>query len=185
MTQQRDIERLLDQWFSDGPDQAPDRVVDIVTDRSNANPATRLAPPLKVTHCERLREDRGRCGGRPDRGRRRLQPLPTGSTGIGGPSPSASPTATPAATAISLPGGVVKPSANAVYPAWFTETVREPDAARRQPDDPVLRARLYLLTVPGRVGPENSREGVLASTGAVSGHARHVRTAASKGFAHE
>ena len=33
MTQQGDIERLLDLWFSDGPDQAPDRVVDIVTDR--------------------------------------------------------------------------------------------------------------------------------------------------------
>jgi TRAP-type C4-dicarboxylate transport system substrate-binding protein len=33
MTQRNDIERLLDHWFSDGPDQAPDRVVDIVTDR--------------------------------------------------------------------------------------------------------------------------------------------------------
>ena len=45
MTQQRDIERLLDQWFSDGPDQAPDRVVDIVTDRierQSQRPAWRL-----------------------------------------------------------------------------------------------------------------------------------------------
>ena len=45
MTQQRDIERLLDQWFSDGPGQAPDRVVDIVTDRierQSQRPAWRL-----------------------------------------------------------------------------------------------------------------------------------------------
>ena len=45
MTQQRDIERLLDLWFSDGPDQAPDRVVDIVTDRierQSQRPAWRL-----------------------------------------------------------------------------------------------------------------------------------------------
>ena len=45
MTQQRDIERLLDHWFSDGPDQASDRVVDIVTDRierQSQRPAWRL-----------------------------------------------------------------------------------------------------------------------------------------------
>jgi hypothetical protein len=45
MTQQRDIERLLDQWLSDGPDQAPDRVVDIVADRierQSQRPAWRL-----------------------------------------------------------------------------------------------------------------------------------------------
>ena len=29
MNQQRDIERLLDHWFSDGPTEAPDRVIDI------------------------------------------------------------------------------------------------------------------------------------------------------------
>jgi hypothetical protein len=33
MTQQRDIERLLDHWFEGGPSEAPDRVVDVVADR--------------------------------------------------------------------------------------------------------------------------------------------------------
>ena len=45
MTQHSDIERLLDHWFKDGPDQAPDRVVDIVTDRierQSQRPAWRL-----------------------------------------------------------------------------------------------------------------------------------------------
>ena len=45
MTQQRDIERLLDHWFGDGPGRAPDRVVDIVADRierQSQRPAWRL-----------------------------------------------------------------------------------------------------------------------------------------------
>jgi RNA polymerase sigma-70 factor, ECF subfamily len=33
MNQQRDIERLLDHWFSDGPTEAPDRVIDRIADR--------------------------------------------------------------------------------------------------------------------------------------------------------
>lgn len=33
MTHERDIERLLDVWFIDGPIQAPERVVDVVADR--------------------------------------------------------------------------------------------------------------------------------------------------------
>jgi len=33
MTQQRDIESLLDLWLSDGPIVAPDRVIDVVADR--------------------------------------------------------------------------------------------------------------------------------------------------------
>ena len=55
MTQQRDIERLLDHWFADGPDQAPDRVVDDRRrpDRAPA-PATRVAPPLEAISHERL-----------------------------------------------------------------------------------------------------------------------------------
>ncbi len=38
MTQQRDIERLLDDWFSDGPSAVPDRVIDIVADRLERQP---------------------------------------------------------------------------------------------------------------------------------------------------
>ena len=33
MTHDRDIERLLDHWFTDGPEQASDRVLDVVVDR--------------------------------------------------------------------------------------------------------------------------------------------------------
>jgi hypothetical protein len=33
MTQQRDIERILDRWLADGPTEAPDRVFDVVADR--------------------------------------------------------------------------------------------------------------------------------------------------------
>jgi hypothetical protein len=45
MTQQHDIERLLDQWFSDGPTRAPDRVLVAVADRierRSQRPAWRL-----------------------------------------------------------------------------------------------------------------------------------------------
>ena len=38
MTHQRDIKRLLDEWFSDGPAVAPDRVIDVVADRIERQP---------------------------------------------------------------------------------------------------------------------------------------------------
>jgi len=38
MTQQRDIDHLLDQWFSDGPTHTPDRVIDVVADRIERQP---------------------------------------------------------------------------------------------------------------------------------------------------
>lgn len=41
MTHERDIERLLDHWLSDGPTQAPDRVLDIVADRIERQPQRR------------------------------------------------------------------------------------------------------------------------------------------------
>ena len=45
MTHERDIERLLDHWLSDGPTQSPDRVMDVVADRierQHQRPAWRL-----------------------------------------------------------------------------------------------------------------------------------------------
>ena len=45
MTHERDIERILDHWFADGPDEAPDRVLDVVVDRierQSQRPAWRL-----------------------------------------------------------------------------------------------------------------------------------------------
>ena len=38
MTHERDIERLLDTWFSDGPTETPDRVIDTVADRIARQP---------------------------------------------------------------------------------------------------------------------------------------------------
>ena len=38
MTPNRDIETLLDQWLADGPDAAPDRVIDAVVDRLGRQP---------------------------------------------------------------------------------------------------------------------------------------------------
>jgi hypothetical protein len=111
MTQHRDIERLLDQWFSDGPGQAPDRVVDIVTDRIERQPqrpAWRLDwRPSPVNAYAKIAVAAAAVlivalvG---------YNLLPGGSTGVGGPAPTASPTPTPSAS----------PSASAVYPAWFT-----------------------------------------------------------------
>ena len=46
MTQQRDIERLLDRWFAEGPSVVADRVIDVVADRIERQPqrpAWRLA----------------------------------------------------------------------------------------------------------------------------------------------
>ena len=38
MTQEHDIERLLDRWLSDGPTEAPDRVLNVVADRIERQP---------------------------------------------------------------------------------------------------------------------------------------------------
>jgi len=45
MTHERDIERILDHWFADGPNEAPDRVLETVADRierQSQQPAWRL-----------------------------------------------------------------------------------------------------------------------------------------------
>ena len=54
MTHQRDIEHILDVWFSDGPTEAPDRAFDVVADRIERQPqrpAWRLH--LRETHVHR------------------------------------------------------------------------------------------------------------------------------------
>jgi hypothetical protein len=121
MTQQRDIERLLDLWFSDGPDQAPDRVVDIVTDRierQSQRPAWRLQwRSFPVNTYAKIAVAAAAVLVVAVAG---YNLLPTGSTGVGGPAPSASPTVIPAASPSASPAASVEPSANAVYPAWFT-----------------------------------------------------------------
>ena len=57
----RDIERLLDHWFADGPTDGP-RPGHRRRRRPHraSTPATRLAPPTEAPHDEHLRQDRGR-----------------------------------------------------------------------------------------------------------------------------
>ena len=106
MTHEREIERVLDLWFADGPTEAPDRVFDVVIDRierQSQRPAWRLSRRvvpvsaylkpvaaiaavviLAIVGFNFLPLDRGGVGG----------PPPTAS-----PSPSPSPSAAPPAPA--------------------------------------------------------------------------------------
>jgi hypothetical protein len=115
MTQHSDIERLLDHWFKDGPDQAPDRVVDIVTDRierQSQRPAWRLQRrPFSVNAYAKLAVAAAAVLIVAVIG---YNLLPGRSTGVGGPAPTASPTAAPTATPST------GPSPSAAFPAWFT-----------------------------------------------------------------
>jgi hypothetical protein len=115
MTQQRDIERLLDQWFSDGPDQAPDRVVDIVADRierQSQRPAWRLQRrPFPMNTYAKIAVAAAAVLIVAVIG---YNLLPGLSTGVGGPGPSASPSAVPTASPST------GPSPSAAFPAWFT-----------------------------------------------------------------
>jgi hypothetical protein len=96
MTQQRDIERLLDQWFSDGPNRASDRVVDVVADRiggTRQRPAWRLErrlldmnPSMKVGMAAAAVVLIAVIG---------YNLLPGSGMGIGGPAATPSPTPTP------------------------------------------------------------------------------------------
>jgi len=114
MTQQRDIERLLDRWFSDGPSQAPDRVMDIVTDRierQSQRPAWRLqGRPFSVNAYVKLAVAAAAVLIVAVVG---YNLLPGQSTNLAGPAPTASPTAAPTAPS-------TRPSPSASFPAWFT-----------------------------------------------------------------
>jgi len=111
MTQHSDIERLLDHWFKEGPDQAPDRVVDIVTDRierlsqrpawhrhSMQFPANLFAKIAVAAAAVVIVAVVG------------YNVFPGRSTGVGGPAPSASPTPS-----------VSPPATLSTWPNWFPE----------------------------------------------------------------
>jgi hypothetical protein len=114
MTQHNDIERLLDHWFSEGPDQAADRVLDIVADRIDRQsqlPAWRLhwrSSPVntyaKIAVAAAAVLIVALVG---------YNLLPGSSTGVGGPAPTASPPTAP--TAVPSTG----PSPSAAFPAWY------------------------------------------------------------------
>jgi hypothetical protein len=99
MTQHSDIERLLDHWFKDGPDQASDRVVDIVTDRierQSQRPAWRLDwRPFPVNAYAKIAVAAAAILIVAVVG---YNLFPGSSTGVGGPAPSASPTQAPSPT---------------------------------------------------------------------------------------
>jgi hypothetical protein len=104
MTHERDVDRLLDQWFTDGPTVAPDRVLDAVAhriDRQPQRPAWRfdwrhlgMNTTLKLATAVAVVAIVAFLG---------YNLLPGRSTGIGGPgstpSPIASPSPTPRPTA--------------------------------------------------------------------------------------
>jgi len=99
MTQHRDTEQLLDAWMRDGPTVAPDRVLDVVVDRierQGQRPAwrldwrrTTLNPTIKLAAAALAVVIVAVIG---------YNLLPAGSTGVGGPQPTASPAPTPIAT---------------------------------------------------------------------------------------
>ncbi len=104
MTQQRDIERLLDAWMRDGPTLAPDRVLEVVVDRIERHgqrPAWRLDwrhlgmnTTFKLATALTAVAIFAAVG---------YNLLPRGSTGIAGPEPTPSPTASPAASPSATP----------------------------------------------------------------------------------
>ena len=104
MTQQRDIERLLDHWFSDGPGQASDRVIDIVTDRierQSQRPAWRLHwRQIPVNTYMKIAVAAATVLAVAVLG---YNLLPGRSTGVGGPPPSANPTVSQTATPTTTP----------------------------------------------------------------------------------
>jgi hypothetical protein len=111
MTQQRDIERLLDHWFSDGPGRANDRVIDIVTDRierQSQRPAWRLHwRPIPVNTYMKIAVAAATVLAVAVLG---YNLLPGRSSGVGGPPPSANPTVSQTANPTANP--TVSPTAN-------------------------------------------------------------------------
>lgn len=165
MTQQRDIERLLDHWFSDGPDQAPDRVVDIVTDRigrQSQRRAWRLQwRSLPVNTYAKIAVAAAAVLIVAVVG---YNLLPTGSTGIGGPAPSASPTVIPAGSPSA------SPAAQATGPVALPDGILAAGRYRiQEPYD--LRSTTIVADIPARwvgypangaiTSPGSGDEGVL------------------------
>jgi hypothetical protein len=117
MTHDRQIEPLLDAWFSDGPSVAPDRVIDDVAARivrQPQRPAWRLQPwrfptmstPLKLVLI----------------GAALVAALAAGAVFVGGggrimaPAPSPTPSPTPTPVPPSLPNGNLAPGTYTAHP---------------------------------------------------------------------
>jgi hypothetical protein len=134
MTHDRQIEHLLDAWFSDGPSVAPDRVIDDVAARivrQPQRPAWRLLPwrfptmstPLKLVLI----------------GAALVAALAAGAVFVGGggriiaPAPSPSPSPTPVPSP--LPNGSLAAGTYAAHPVpGMTWTITVPDGWTGQDD---------------------------------------------------
>jgi hypothetical protein len=106
MTQQRDIERLLDLWFSDGPTERPDRVIDVVADRierQSQRPAWRFH--LREIHASTMLRAGIAVAAVVVVAFMALELLPVQSGVTGGPSPTPTSIVTPPPSAAPLPSG--------------------------------------------------------------------------------
>ena len=115
MTSDRNLERLLDAWFADGPMQVSDRAFDEAVGRvlrQPQRPAWRLrlwrfpamSAPLKVALL----------------GAALLAVLIGGAVFLGGGSAVPGPTPSPSPSPTATPTPAPTPSPSAVYPPWFT-----------------------------------------------------------------
>ena len=133
MTRERDIERLLDTWFRDGPTDAPDRIVDAVADRigrQSQRPAWRLDwrrytmnPSIKLAAAALAVVIVAVIG---------YNLLPAGSPNVGGPQPTA--TASPTPTVTTTPtfnvegqcGGALSTCRGALTAGTYTSRAMDP-----------------------------------------------------------
>lgn len=116
MTHDRDIERLLDAWFADGPSHVADRVIDGAADRIARHrqlPAWRLqswrsptmSTPIKLAAI----------------GTALLVVLLGGAVFLGGGGPGPAPTPSPTASPSPTPSSGPTETPSAVFPTWYTE----------------------------------------------------------------
>ena len=111
MTKPHDIDRLLGQWFSDGPTEVPDRVIDVVADRierQSQRPAWRLQ--WKDIHVNTYLKPLAAVAAVVVVAVVGYNLLPGASTGVGGPAATPSPSATTRPGPTSSPSPSVAPS---------------------------------------------------------------------------
>jgi hypothetical protein len=157
MTHERDIERILDHWFADGPDVAPDRVLDAVADRierQSQQPAWRLR--LKETPVNGILKPLLAVAAVIVVAVIAYSVLPFGSRSVGGqpsasPSPSPSQISSPSAAAIVCDSGSTG-CAGPLAAGAHTTDIFKPVLTFTAPDgwtNTFQTARAYNLQPPG------------------------------------
>lgn len=128
MNERSDIDRVLLEWFDDGPSRMPDRVVDVVADRiarERQRPAWRLR--WRETDMHPLVKFGAAIAAVLVIAVIGWNLLPGGRTGIGGASQSPSRSTAPSATPSTTPSASIA----AVFPDWYTQgaTTCDPNCA--------------------------------------------------------